>query len=157
LAWLLKFKNLASFYNYVCYTLLFCIVRVCLHTGRFVMVPLNLTCLHCLQHIFFEHIFSLYFNCCMPHILSYFLDDNVASYIRTCMQRTRNKPYSLFHLQLYSRRVYNFLLWCTVMCSRQASFVLERYFRFEVSLPSILCMGMEMGTIRVSGGSDIIT
>jgi len=41
--------------------------------------------------------------------------------------------------------------------SRQASIVLERYFRFEVSLLSTLCMRMEMGTSRVSGDSDIIT
>ena len=43
---------------------------------------------------------------------------------------------------------------------RQASIVLERYFRFEISLLSILCMliaQMEMGTSRVSGDSDIIT
>jgi len=42
---------------------------------------------------------------------------------------------------------------------RQASVVLERYFRFEISLLSILCMliaRMEMGTSRVSGDSDII-
>jgi len=40
------------------------------------------------------------------------------------------------------------------------SIVLERYFRFEISLLSILCMiiaQMEMGTRRVSGDSDIIT
>ena len=40
------------------------------------------------------------------------------------------------------------------------SIVLERYFRFEISLLSILCMliaRMEMGTSRVSGESDIIT
>jgi len=44
--------------------------------------------------------------------------------------------------------------------SRQASIVLERYFGFEISLLSILCMliaRMEMGTSRVSGDSDIIT
>jgi len=43
---------------------------------------------------------------------------------------------------------------------RQASIVFERYFRFEISLLSILCMlvaRMEMGTSRVSGDSDIIT
>ena len=40
----------------------FCAVLcVCFCTGRFVMVPFNLTCLHCLQHIFFEHHFNLYF------------------------------------------------------------------------------------------------
>ena len=41
--------------------------------------------------------------------------------------------------------------------SRQASNVLERYFRFDVSLLSFLCLRMEMATSRVSGGSDIIT
>jgi len=43
---------------------------------------------------------------------------------------------------------------------RQPSIVLERYFRFEISLFSILCMliaRMEMGTSRVLGDSDIIT
>jgi len=43
--------------------------------------------------------------------------------------------------------------------SRQASIVVERYFRFEISLLSILYMliaRMEMGTRRVSGDSDII-
>ena len=38
--------------------------------------------------------------------------------------------------------------------------VLELYFRFEISLLSILCMliaRMEMGTSLVSGDSDIIT
>jgi len=29
-------------------------------TGHFVMVPLNLTYLHCLQHSLFEHFFNLY-------------------------------------------------------------------------------------------------
>jgi len=41
-----------------------------------------------------------------------------------------------------------------------ASIVLERYFQFEISLLSILCMliaRMEMGTSRVLGDSDIIT
>ena len=39
------------------------------------------------------------------------------------------------------------------------SIVLERYFRFEISLLSIFCMliaRMEIGTSRVSGDSDII-
>jgi len=37
-----------------CYVLLICVCfnvqRVCLCTGHFVIVPLNLTCPHCLQH-----------------------------------------------------------------------------------------------------------
>ena len=32
------------------------------HTGHFVMVPLNLTYLHCLHHSLFEHLFNLYFT-----------------------------------------------------------------------------------------------
>ena len=37
----------------------FCVVLcVCLCTGHFVMVTLYLTCLHCLQHSFFEHLFN---------------------------------------------------------------------------------------------------
>ena len=40
------------------------------------------------------------------------------------------------------------------------SILLEKYFRFEISLLSILCMliaRMKMGTSRVSADSDIIT
>jgi len=53
-------------------------------------------------------------------------------------------------------------MFCTFLAcrERQASIVLERYFRFAISLLSILCMliaRMEMGTSRVSGDSDIIT
>jgi len=40
--------------------------------------------------------------------------------------------------------------------SRQASIVLERYFRFEVSLLSFYARERD-GPIWVSGGSDIIT
>ena len=39
----------------------FCVVPcVSFCTGQFVMVPLNMTCLHCLQHSLFEHLFHLY-------------------------------------------------------------------------------------------------
>ena len=55
---------------------------------------------------------------------------------------------------LLSRTVlWNFLLACR---SRQASIVLEWYFRFEVSLLSFYACERN-GPIRVSGGSDIIT
>jgi len=42
-----------------------CLLRVlwcsvCFCTGHFVMLPINLTCPHCLQHFFFEHLFHLY-------------------------------------------------------------------------------------------------
>jgi len=50
----------------------FCVVlwvRFC--TGHFVMLPLNLTYLHCLQHSLFEHLFNLYYLCiCSRFFLS---------------------------------------------------------------------------------------
>ena len=39
----------------------FCVVPcVSFCTGHFVMVPLNMTYLHCLKHSLFEHLFNLY-------------------------------------------------------------------------------------------------
>ena len=43
------------FYVFLC-------CAVCLCTGHFVMVRLNLTYLQCLQHSFFEHLFNLYYH-----------------------------------------------------------------------------------------------
>ena len=41
------------------YSTCFCVVLcVCFCTGHFVMVPSNLTCLHSLQHSYFEHQFK---------------------------------------------------------------------------------------------------
>jgi len=53
-----------------------CSVCVFLCTGHFVMVPLNLTSLHCLQHSFFEHLYNLYSNvnniqCMVPYTCIY--------------------------------------------------------------------------------------
>ena len=40
----------------------FCVVPcVIFYTGHFVMVPLNMTYLHRLQHSLFEHLFNLYY------------------------------------------------------------------------------------------------
>ena len=43
-----------SVYSVFCYVL-------CVFKGPFVMVPINLTCPHCLQHFLFEHLFHLYY------------------------------------------------------------------------------------------------
>jgi len=53
------------FINVCCVMMLyvFCVVLcVSFCTGHFVMVPLNLTYLHCLQHSLFEHLFNLYYT-----------------------------------------------------------------------------------------------
>jgi len=49
----------------------FCVV-LCISfcTGHFVMVPLNLTYLHCLKHSLFKHLFNLYFNRQDPEYLN---------------------------------------------------------------------------------------
>jgi len=65
-----------------------------------------------------------------------------------CNQCNQNNGTILFSLPFLACR------------SRQASIVLERYFRFEMSLLSVLYMLIartEMGTSRVSGDFDIIT
>ena len=49
-----------------CFCVIMC-VGFC--TGHFVMVPLNLTYLHCLQHSAFEHLFNLYYQ--RYHVLIY--------------------------------------------------------------------------------------
>jgi len=56
-----RHKNIV-FVNVCCVMMLcFCVVQcVSFWTGHFVMVPLNLTYLHCLQHSLFEHLFNLY-------------------------------------------------------------------------------------------------
>ena len=45
-----------------CYFACFVLFHEFFCTGHFVMVPLNLTCLHCLQHFIFEHLFNLYYH-----------------------------------------------------------------------------------------------
>ena len=35
---------------------------VCFCSGHYVMVPINLTCPHCLQHFFFEYLFHLLYH-----------------------------------------------------------------------------------------------
>jgi len=43
---------------------------VCFCTGHFFMVPINLTCPHCLQHFFFEHLLHLYYFNLLQLVLS---------------------------------------------------------------------------------------
>ena len=55
-------------------------------TGHFVMVPLNMTYLHCLQHSLFEHLFNLYLlleviNCKIGR----YNDNNVMMTHRVCL------------------------------------------------------------------------
>jgi len=55
-----KHKNIC-FLNVCCVIKSFCVVPCASFcTGHFVMVPLNMTYLHCLQHSLFEHLFNLY-------------------------------------------------------------------------------------------------
>ena len=79
----------------------------------------------------------------------------------------RNKSIkTMFNINLFTTRVHpnkhrtHHRQRTTLDVSDSFCIVLERYFRFEVSLLSILCMliaRMEMGTSRVLGYSDIIT
>ena len=81
-----------------------------------------------------------------------------------CVKWDSKSSYWQRSFHIFPMRVYDlaipFSLVVLACRSRQASILLERYFRFEVSLLYMLCMliaRMEMGTSRVSGESDIIT
>jgi len=58
------------FYVFFCVVLCF---GIC--TGHLVMVHLNLTYLHCLQHYLFKHIFNLYYIIIGYVVCSYFIND----------------------------------------------------------------------------------
>jgi len=58
-------KNTKKLFLNVCCVFVysvFCYVLCVFCTGHFVMVPINLTCPHCLQHFFSEHLFHLYWH-----------------------------------------------------------------------------------------------
>jgi len=60
--------------------------------GHFVMVPLNLTYLHCLQHSLFEHLFKLYYH------LQHFCQCRVAV--------LKNRPVLAFYVVIYHLHKY---------------------------------------------------
>jgi len=69
------------------------------------------------------------------------------------------RSFHILNMRVYDLAIPFSLVFLTCR-ERQASIVLGRFFRFEVSLLSILCMliaRMEMGTSRVSGDSDFNT
>ena len=80
----------------------------------------------------------------------------MTKYILHCVQSKLAAVYCVDSKSSYCQRSFHILnmrVYDDVYC-------LGRYFRFEVSLLSILCMligRMEMGTSRVSGDSDINT
>jgi len=53
------FSKCLLYLGVVCVFVLFCL-GFC--TDHFVVIRLNLTCLHCLQHSFFEHLLNLYYS-----------------------------------------------------------------------------------------------
>ena len=79
-------------------------------TGHFVMVPLNFTYLHCLQHPLFEHLFNLYYKLHwtrnQPPETSLFWTDLIELYLliiritygicSSCYNRPRNKTNETF-------------------------------------------------------------
>ena len=54
----------------ICIACFFGVLCACFCMGHFVLVPLNLTCLHCLEHSLFEYLFNLkYYLRIYSHIL----------------------------------------------------------------------------------------
>ena len=83
-----------SFFLHVCCVMVlyvFCVVLcVSFCTGHFVMVPLNLTYLHCLQQSFFEHLFNLYLL--KRHILLYKITFSVVRHLHAPLSQYRYLP-----------------------------------------------------------------
>jgi len=59
-----------------CFVLFYVYVFV---RANFVMVPLNLTCLHCLQHYFFQHLFNLFLEVVNLNLSSPFMYDQCST------------------------------------------------------------------------------
>ena len=92
----------------------FCVVLcVSFCTGRFVMVPLNLTYLNCLQHSFYEHLFTLYWH----YIITSF------SYLPVCFLKSWNGCQLLFEAW------FSLDLTGSILCVLRFTFVLLRNYR----------------------------
>ena len=93
-----------------------CLLRVlwcsvCFCTGHFVIVPINLTCPHCLQHFFFEHLLHLYYP------VTYF---KISSYlyfiiILTCFQLLGKKCCKHSRIS-FEQPSYILTYWLTIGC-----------------------------------------
>ena len=93
-----------------CFCVVLCWFFVC--TGHFVMVPLNLTCLHCLQQSFFKH----FFNLCYTTTTSYNNNNNNNNHkirLKTIIKRL-NKIVQIkrIHLKKKSFKKQAFTYWC---------------------------------------------
>ena len=59
--------------------------------GHFVIVPINLTCPHCLQHFFFEHLFHLYY---VINVYGYNQDDtSLFNTLNTIIMENNNNTF----------------------------------------------------------------
>jgi len=68
----------------------FCVVPcVSFCTGHFVMMPLNMTYLHCLQHSLFKHLFNLY---CNQFIYQEYTSFQTSFNVFICSPNPRRKP-----------------------------------------------------------------
>ena len=135
-----------------------CADCVCLSTGHSVMVPFNLTVFalfatyflwtsleiipRCMLNVCYHSAAQGVFYNDLMVPLRLMLDAKAFDKINTCRQNAIDEDSFSFDSFLACR-------------SRQASIVLEWYFRFEVSLLSFYACERD-GPIRVSGGSDII-
>jgi len=85
------------------YDLIRCMFRavlsICVCTGRFVMMPVNLTCLHCLRH---NNVFSL--NISLIYEFKLRMRKTIVGHIRPYFQKGRlviNYKYTTITLQLH--------------------------------------------------------
>ena len=97
-------KNIDFFMlSYITCTNIGCCIHCGYHsligTGHFVMLPLNMTYLHCLQHSLFEHLFNLYYH------LQHFCQCRVAV--------LKNRPVLAFYVVIYL--IFLYLIFHTIV------------------------------------------
>ena len=89
--------NKNSFFSECIIRVLWCSLCVCFCTSHVVMVPLNLTCLHCFQHSFFEHSFNLYLDSWLERRCFFLLKSIEESSKKNCCKKWGHVIY-LWHL-----------------------------------------------------------
>ena len=95
------FTNILSF-QFVSYSLLYLWKHMQTHR-IIVMVPINLTCPHCLQHFFFEHLFHLYSPAWFPFIYCLFVLNNFCDLLRAYFEWNRKTKLFITHMGSISK------------------------------------------------------
>ena len=112
-----------------CSTCFYVVLCVGFCTGHFVMLPLNLTYLHCFQQSFFEHLFNLFIMFQKQN----FKDSN----LRQCCHGEANPLLLCEGFILSTHLVFNSIEKCVCLTNAYCSFANSRFYLVFTRLTSI--------------------